>query len=424
MKNFIILLSCFTFISITVFSQTLSGRISSSLYSFQRFDTVDVSQNHLRSFQMLSLNLNKDNFSIKSYFNLENDLSKQQTEDPRLRFYNLYLEARNVFDLLTFKLGRQPLFNSFAGGIYDGLNLTLRKGAYKLTGYYGGNVPAYQKLEMTKDWWKDNFIAGGKFSTTVLRDFEFSLSYVNKDFKQQDYWATRLDADLNPIQVLIRNNSNEYQFASAAVNYNLKDVLSVDTHFDYDLNYMQASKFEFYGSYDQIKDLKLDIYYNFRAPRIRYNSIFSVFDYGNTQEIEIGGDYSINKIFTITGKFGNVQYKDDNSQRFTLGLSSNYGNISYRKTFGYEGELDAISIYSGYSFLEGLLSPSLGVSYTNYKLSKDSNTNELAAVLAGLNVRPLPALSFDLQGQYMNNRIYKNDYRFFLKINYWFYTNF
>jgi hypothetical protein len=28
-----------------------------------------------------------------------------------------------------------------------------------------------------------------------------------------------------------------------------------------------------------------------------------------------------------------------------------------------------------------------------------------------------------LQGQYMNNKIYKDDYRFFLKLNYWFNTN-
>lgn len=87
--------------------------------------------------------------------------------------------------------------------------------------------------------------------------------------------------------------------------------------------------------------------------KIRYNSIFAVFDYGNTQEIELGADYQISKTFTLLGKFGNVQYKDENSQRVGLGISTAYGNINYRKTFGYAGELDAVSLYTGYTFLKG-----------------------------------------------------------------------
>ena len=423
MKKYIILVCFFFTITFYVYPQTINGRFSSSIYTYQRFDTVDVSNTHVQSFQLLSLNISKDNFSLKSYFNYENDFSKvSMKEDPRLRFYNLYVEARDLLDIFTIKLGRQPLFNSVAGGLFDGINIDARKGAYKFTAYYGGNVPAYQKFKII-DNWNDNFILGGKFTTAALENFQFSLSYVNKNFKPQDYWASRLDADLNPIKVLIRNNSNQYQFASAAASYDLKDVVSIDTKFDYDLNFQKASKFELNGSYKNIKNLTLNLYYNYREPRIRYNSIFSVFNYGNTQEFELGADYMINDIYTVIGRFGEVVYKGDNSQRFTVGLSSNYGTVTYRKSLGYEGELDAFSVYSGYTLLEGKLTPSLGVSYTNYKLSKDAASEHLAAILAGINYRPLRLLSFDLQGQYMNNRIYKNDFRFFFKINYWFHTN-
>jgi hypothetical protein len=90
---------------------------------------------------------------------------------------------------------------------------------------------------------------------------------------------------------------------------------------------------------------------------------------------------------------------------------------------GYAGEMDAISLYSAHSFFDGLITPSAGVSYTAYKLSQDDATNNLTSILAGINVRPYRSLSFDLQGQYMDNKIYKNDFRFFFKINYWFNTN-
>ncbi|MCK5455811.1 MAG: hypothetical protein KAI45_01715, partial [Melioribacteraceae bacterium] len=146
-------------------------------------------------------------------------------------------------------------------------------------------------------------------------------------------------------------------------------------------------------------------------------------DYANTHEIEGGVDYKINPSFTVTGKVANVTYKDDNAQRFTIALNSTLGSISYRKTFGYAGELDAISLYTARTFLNGLLTPSIGLGYTTYKLSAEAEKNNIISLLAGFNVRPFKVLSFDLQGQFFNNKIYKNDYRLLFKLNYWFNVN-
>lgn len=422
MKKLILLLSVFIGIAANIYSQNISGRFSSSLYMFERVDTTDVTNTYARSFQMLSLNISEDKYALRSYLNFENDLSKNLTDDPRLRFYNLYFEARNLFDIATIKLGRQPIFNMVAGGVFDGASVDLKYDEYKLTAYYGGNVPAYQKLELTNDF-KNDYIFGGRFSTTVIPDFKVALSYVDKNFKLQDYYARRLDENNDPVQYLISNKSNQYKFASAEVDYDLKNTFSIDTRFDYDLNFLKASRFEAFGIYKEIKDLQLNLYYNYREPRIRYNSIFSVFDYGNTQEIEAGVDYVINYLFSVSGKFGNVTYKDESSQRLTAGLTTDYGSITYRKNLGWSGEQDAVSLYSAYTLMEGLLTPSLGLSFTSYKLSKDSEKNELMTLLGGVNVRPWRVVSVDLQAQYLNNKIYKNDFRFFVKLNYWFNTN-
>ena len=426
MKKLLLLICCL--ISTSAFPQgfNINGRFSSSVYAFERFDTTSISGNYITSYQMLNLNFNKDNVSIRSFMNLENDLGDKVDGDPMMRFYNLYLEVRNLFDVATIKLGRQPVFNSAAGGIFDGLNIDLKEDNYRFNAYGGGNVPAYQKLEFT-DSLKQNFIIGGKFSTDAITNFLVTLSYIDKNFKPESYWANRLDAQLNPITALIENNSTQYQFASAEVAYDdSKDKLSVISHYDYDLNFDKTSKIELDGSYSPSNKLKLDFYYNYSDPLIRYNSIFSVFDYGSTQEVEFGADYIINKNITLTGKYGDVVYQDANSGRVTIGLNSNYGTLTYRKTFGYAGELDALSLYWASTFCQGLLTPSLGVSYTNYKLSPDPNqpTYDLTSILAAVNIRPLNVLSFDLQGQYMDNQIYRNDFRFFFKLNYWFNTNF
>lgn len=409
-------------INTIVFAQNINGRFSSSVYTFERYDSLNSSENYVRAYEMLNLNLNYDKFSIRSFLNFGTDLTKEQISDPRLRFYNLYLEARDLLNIATVKIGRQPIINNVVGGLFDGGSIILKHTDYKLNAFYGGNVPAYQKLEITNDF-KNNFILGGKFTTTVIPNSQLSIGYVNKNFKPENYFANRLDPNLNLIEVEIENKSNQYQFVTGELNYTMPEIVQTFFRYDYDVNFKQTSRFEFDARTEAVKNLGLNVYYNFREPKIRYNSIFSVFDYGNTHEIEVGADYKINQMITLIGKFGNVQYKDENSQRVAIGLSTSYGSVNYRKTFGYAGELDAISLYSGYTLFDGLLTPSVGLSYTNYKLSPEAESNSVTSLLVGTNIRPFRVLSFDLQGQYMDNKIYKNDLRLFFKLNYWFNLN-
>ncbi|MCU0365188.1 MAG: hypothetical protein MUE93_05910 [Ignavibacteriaceae bacterium] len=405
------------------FPQSLNGRFSSSIYTFERFDTAGSSTTNARTYQMLSFNFGKENIWLRSNFNLEADLSNKQLSDPRFRVYNLYADFQKIFDVASLKLGRQPLYNSVAGGVFDGATVGLNYSGYKLMAYYGGNVPAYQKLELI-DNWNDNYLLGGEFTVYALMDWRFSAKYINKNFASQSYTAVRLDPDLNPINVLIENQSNQYQFLSGEISYNKQKFGSGNIRYDYDLNFQTSSRFEISGRYEQIKNLGITAYYNYREPKIRYNSIFSVFDYGNTWEIEGGLDYLIDNKYTLIGKFANVTYKDERSQRVTLGISSPFGSITARKNFGYAGEMDAISFYTALTQFDGLLTPSLGFSYTRYKLSEDDPSNDLISVLGGANIRPFRTLSFDIQGQYLNNKIYNNDWRLFFKLNFWFNTIF
>ncbi|RKY96323.1 MAG: hypothetical protein DRQ13_05995 [Ignavibacteriae bacterium] len=304
----------------------------------------------------------------------------------------------------------------------DGATLGLNYEGYKFNIYYGGNVPAYQALKLT-DSWEDDYVLGGEFTIYALQDFRIALKYINKNFRNISYSASRLDANLNPITKEIENNSRQYEFVTAEVSYDKQDKFRIDTRYDYDINYNTTSKLELSGRYEEIDNLGFTMYYNYREPRIRYNSIFSVFDYGNTWEIEGGVDYRIENTYTVIGKFANVSYKQETTQRLTLGLSSPYGTLTGRKSFGYAGEMDAISLYTAFTTLEGLVTPSFGFSFTRYKQSASAPRNELTTLMAGFNLRPWRAASFDFQGQYLNNKIYKNDWRLFFKLNFWFNSN-
>lgn len=404
-------------------AQNLNGRLSSSFYTFERFDTLKSSDTFIRTFETLSLNFNYKKISLRTRMNLEANLGKALAKDPYVRFYNLYFEARDVFDMFTLKLGRQPLFTTVAGGLYDGANLKFKYANVSLTGFYGGNVPAYQKMKFTDDL-KNDYVIGGRFEVFFLDHFNFGLSYIDKNFKPVEYNALRLNEDLDPVTILIQQKSNQFKFLSAEASYFLDSELNITTRYDYDMNFQRTSKFEASGRVQATSKLGFDLYYNWREPKIRYNSIFSVFNFGNSQEIEGGVDYKLNRDFTIFSKYGNVKYQDENSQRITVGVNTKLGSFSYRKTLGYAGELDGISIYTARTFADGFVTPSLGIAFTSYKLSKEAETNNITSLLAGVNVRPWTEFSFDLQGQYFNNKIYKNDFRVLFKVNYWFNTNF
>jgi opacity protein-like surface antigen len=423
-KLLLFIVSIFWGLTNLLFPQNINGRFTSALYTFERFDTVNNSNTYARTYQMLYFTFGKDNVSLKSYLNLEADLSESQTYDPRFRFYNLYVDVRDLFDVMYLKLGRQPLFNSIGGGTFDGLMMGFKYEGFDINGYYGGNVPAYQKFSFTDDLGND-FVAGGKITYYSIKNTRLALKYLNKNFKSIRYTTTRLSPEFetNP-NYIIDNSSEQYEYITAEVSYDEPNIFRVDTKYDYDLNFSTTSKFEIQARYEEIENLGISAYYNFREPKIRYNSIFSVFDFQNSQEIEIGGDYLIDKDYRIIGKFGSVSYTDESSQRVSLGVSSTWGTLMGRKTFGYAGELSSVSVYTARTICEGLLTPSLSLAYTNYKLSSDDDSNDMVTLLVGLNYRPMRIISFDVQGQYLNNKIYNNDFRLLLKLNYWFNVNF
>lgn len=423
MKLIISLLLLFCVVSVELSAQNINGRITSSYYAFERAESETISNKYLRSYQNLLLNMNYQKFSVRTSMSLENDLLKKFDSDPRLRFFSLYLEGRNIADLFSFKLGRQSVFHSVASGSFDGLSLNVNKEYFKFSAYFGGNVPAYNKLELTDQFGKD-YVAGTKLNVYPLEGLNLGIGYLQKDFKPEEYSALRLDENNNPYQVIVSRGSTQFKFMTAEVGYSLDKYFSTDLKFDYDVNFARTHKVEFFGTYSQISDLAINFYYNFREPLIRYNSYFTIFNnIENTSEIELGADYKLNKIFTFSGRYGSVNYSDETSQRVTLGVFSRYASVSYKKNFGYAGELDAVSLSSAYTFFYGLVTPSLSLNYSSYKVSTTAPKNDLMAVSAGCNVRPWRILSFDLLGQFVNNRIYKNDYRLFFKINYWFNTN-
>ncbi len=403
------------------YAQTLSGHVNATVYSFERADSSHNMKQYLRNYDQLFLNASYNKFSLRTSMNVETGLKNSLDSDSRLRMYNFYLEGRNLWDWVTLRLGRQPVFHGVASGIFDGALVKISHSQMTFETYYGGLVPSQQEFKLHKDW-ANNFLVGTNFSAAI-NDFSVGLGYVNKNYKSPDYYATRLDENLNPILYLVRKNSAQYQYFNADASYMPeKTNVVVRTRYEYDLNLQKTSKVELEGEAPVMHNLSVVVYGNYREPRVKYNSIFSVFDYGSTKEGEVGATYRLIPGYSVTGKFGYVKYQDEESSRMNLGFQTRYGSLGFRKTFGYAGEIYAFDVNAGYTYFDGLLTPSVSMSYGKYKLVSYADEKDLVSLVAGVNIRPFRTFSIDVQGQYMDNPIYSHDFRLLLKLNYRFFT--
>ncbi|MCX8010007.1 MAG: hypothetical protein N3A61_02545 [Ignavibacteria bacterium] len=404
------------------FSQRISGRLTSFLYTWSRYDSLGgEATTHARHYESMQLGIVKNNFSINTYLQYSNDYGSKMLDDPEFKFYNLYIDWKNIANLADVRIGRQFIYGGLGAGTIDGLNLKLYPiKNHSLQIYYGALIPPYKDLSFFKSI-KDNYLYGARLNSSIVPNTQININWMKRNRKPEDFLATRPDSAFNPIKVPISISSIPEHYLNFDVSYDFSNSSYAYGRIDYDFNFEKVSRGEFNIRYNITKSLGANAGFTYREPRVLKNSIFSVFDISNSKEVEAGIDYKFTSDLTAYGKFGLIQYKDDNSSRIGLGLNTKYGSISYLKNFGYAGELDALSLYLFYALFENKLFVNGGASYSNYKLDKnqsESYTN--LSSMIGLNYKPFIYLSFDVQLQYITNRFYKNDVRSLIKINYMF----
>ncbi|MEO8168007.1 MAG: hypothetical protein ABI623_07160, partial [bacterium] len=236
------------------------------------------------------------------------------------------------------------------------------------------------------------------------------------------YWASRADSLFNPVQIFVMPALAEEQFVSgdASVRFGTSSVYG---RYDYDVNFKKTQRGQIGIRLGVSDDLSISGDFIHREPRVLYNSFFSVFDLKSVDEYELGGDYILFPDVRAFMRAAYVQYSGDKGFRYTFGLAHRYLGISYRGSTGYAGELDNASVQATYPLCDNTFIPSIGLAYMTYRLDKNGPLDEGIAGTLGTTVRPWQQLSFDVQGQWLRNKIYQNDIRLFAKINFWFTAN-
>lgn len=119
------------------------------------------------------------------------------------------------------------------------------------------------------------------------------------------------------------------------------------------------------------------------------------------------------------GRIAAVSYTDDKSTRWTVGLIR-YATIAYAGSDGHAGELTSLSAQASYPLFgkvvifTGRLPPRVvPVEQGKHQGQRDRRDPRRA-------VRPTSAISFDVQGQWLTNKLMQRDLRVQARFSYWF----
>ncbi|HEY4612453.1 MAG TPA: hypothetical protein VII11_05680, partial [Bacteroidota bacterium] len=420
MKKRLLSILSLSLMSSVAMAQLFQARLVSSAYAWQRQDTADQSSNHLYGHQTVQFSLAGKTLSLHTYVQGFNDLAGPVKYDPKFRLYNFYVKASNLFDMVNISVGRQTVFAGVGVGSMDGglVSAKFLDSKVRVLGYYGVLPPPQQKVELIGDT-KNNFMTGGQVIVSPLDEAQLSVSYMRRNIQPEAYTAFRRDSLFNPYQVEIKPSASAEEYLSGDLNVELNHFISGYARYDYDMKFEKSSRVQLFTRVKVLEDLGLTGEYIYREPRLSYNSIFSVFTYNTLNEYEFGVEYAIAKpqeIFSQAfAKYGSVSYGDEDSKRVTLGVSGAYGSASLTRNLGYGGELSAASVSAGYPLFERTVMPTLLLSYAQYKLSENAGLENALSVAPGVVYRPSTTLSFDAQVQWIQNKIYQNDVRFFVR---------
>ena len=114
-------------------------------------------------------------------------------------------------------------------------------------------------------------------------------------------------------------------------------------------------------------------------------------------------------------------YDGDTATRVRVGVSLRGNYIAYNRGMGIIGARDGVSGGLRYPVGEQLWIKA-NAQFAQYELFDGAEEkDEVVAASAGVNYRPTRGTSFDLEGQSVQNRVYKRDFRILFRGSVWFF---
>ena len=397
---------------------TFSGRLTTSGYSWQVREIDGSVTRHFRAYQSAILNarrLGGTGLSFHTYIQVSGDLLDEAPGRSNYRIYHAYLKYHSKGSLgIDLLAGRQRVYKGVGSGTIDGVQVKAspRKGI-QLSGYAGILVPlipddGFGTWDEGHLWGMQALLdAGGTY---------LGLSFAERARAPLPYVRTGRYSGL-----LIQNSAKQFRRLGIDVRRPVGKAIELYGRVDLDAEEWEVQDSEIAVSLQATEKLKFSADFQHQKPTLSINSILSVFEVSNNQEIGGQVSYQLSSLIRLSGNVTRVAYDDDSSWRIGSGLYVGNGYIGYNRRIGYGGENDSFT-----ATVTKAISPKVSIrisgnvsGYRVYEAQRDRD--QALAGSAGLTFRPRKAFTFDIEGQGVRNKYYGKDFRVFMRGSVWFF---
>ena len=407
--------------------QTFHGRLTTSFYAWERLPTDSTSANHLRAFQLGIFHVDgvaDPRLSFHTYVRLHGDLAEDVAEPANYSVFNLYGQWKDVAHSYELRGGRQRVYAGVGNVAIDG-----GWGSYRFRplgtfeGYVGVQVPLDGDYNLA-GW--DDRAYGARLTIDRVRDLKLALSFARRNRATLDYddpgiYTGRL-LELPDEQEQLYGSDLSWRFRPGATLYNRIEVDATQRRLKWaggtlSLAYPNAP-------------WSADVEYMHRAPSIYANSIFSVFDAGDYDEVSVRGGVWVAPKVRAFGQVAATFFDGDDSERFLAGVERGALSVSYQHRLGYGGDLDGVSAAYRHPLRDWItLRADGGISSFRFEDGQEER-NVSGTVAAGAELRPRRDLGIDLEIQNLSQDLTTQptfagdtyDLRGLVRVSYWFST--
>lgn len=417
---FIFVLIAMLIFNARLFAQSISGRLTTSVYSWEQQVFEEPSANHFRAYQLVQFNatdLGVKGLGFHTYLNVSHDFGKKAADDPRFWIYNMYLDYRNVVNGLDVGVGRQRIYAGVGYGTVDGLQLKYRFKDYFDLKLYGGMLAPLRKSYEIEEFDTENISWGFHITTSKLKRVRAGISYAQMSRVPVEYTSPgiytsdfRLD---HPVTAL------QKKLIGIDVRGIVTSKFYINGRVDYNFSLDEIKRGEIGGRYRINRNFDIGLDYIYRTPSIDVNSIFWVFALNPNQEIAFRTNYKY-KDYLFHFNVATVLLDGDNSQRVGFGVNWKTLNVSYNHRGGYSGDSDGISVNYNHP-LKSNFRLLLNTTLFSYQLITSANgRKEAIAGSAGVQYIHNKFLNVQAQAQFLKNVWFSQDFRFFFRGSYAF----
>jgi len=414
-------------VAVPAWSQTFHGRLTTSLYAWERLPTDSTDVHHLRAYGLGIFHLEEvadPRLSLHTYVRVHGDLQEEVNELANYRIFNLYGQWKDRARGYEARGGRMRVYAGVGNVAIDGAFGSYRVRSWGTAeGYAGVQVPLAGDGDISS--WDDRAY-GARFTLDRYRDVRLALSFVHRNreplaYDEPGIYTGRL-LELPAEQEQLYGADGSWRFKPGGTFYGRLELDATQRRLKWGSGVLSLAPPEVPWT--------ADFEYFHRAPSIAGNSLFSVFDGGDYDEVAVRGGYWLNPRVRLYGSVAATFFEDDDSERFMAGVERGRLNVSYQHRDGYGGDLDGVT--AGYRHpLRPWIDVRADGGFTRFQITESDDDATTSGVLSlGTAIRPRRDLSFDFEIQNLAQDVatqpafagYTHDWRGHLRISYWFFA--